>query len=68
MYFSPPSTSVEMPLVYSAMIKERDEFMANAILEAAVPDQCLVCVCGGAHVAGMVAFLEKNNFKTVRYC
>ena len=53
----------DMPLVYNALIGERDLFMSNAIAEAVQPGQLLVSVVGLGHVEGMTKYLNQLGFK-----
>ena len=53
----------DMPLVYNALIDERDLFMSNAIAEAVQPGQQLVSVVGLGHVEGMTKYLSRLGFK-----
>lgn len=53
----------DMPLVYNALIDERDLFMSNAIAEAVQPGQQLVSVVGLGHVEGMTKYLNNLGFK-----
>jgi len=53
----------DLPLVYNALIGERDLFMSNAIAETVQPGQLLVSVVGLGHVEGMSNYLSQLGFK-----
>ena len=54
----------EVPLVYSALIGERDEYMAKAIENA--KGKVLVGVVGMAHMSGIEKFLMQKGFYVVK--
>jgi pheromone shutdown protein TraB len=54
----------EVPLVYSALIGERDEFMAEAIANA--KGKVLVGVVGMAHMSGIEKFLIQKGYSVVK--
>lgn len=51
----------ELPLVYAAMIGERDAFMSDAILNC--EGNVIVGVVGMAHLRGIETILQRNGYK-----
>ncbi|GMH65417.1 hypothetical protein TL16_g04192 [Triparma laevis f. inornata] len=54
----------EMPLVYNALVKERDEYMAKGINDLN-ESNVMVAVCGIAHLEGMERTLKEEGWSVV---
>jgi pheromone shutdown protein TraB len=52
--------------VYNAMIRERDEYMANSLLGS--PSTRILGVVGLAHLDGIERYLSAAGFKIVDDC
>lgn len=60
----------DLPLVYDAMIRERDLYMSNAIIEALSNKDSggssIVSITGMAHMPGMIKNLKTSGYVTIQ--
>jgi pheromone shutdown protein TraB len=56
-----------LPLVYEAIVGERDQYMAEVIANVSTKAKTVVVVVGLGHMAGMEKRLAKKNYKLIRY-
>jgi pheromone shutdown protein TraB len=55
----------KLPLIYDAVIGERDQFMAEGIAQVGSTAKIVVAVVGLGHVAGMERRLVKMNYRLI---